>query len=215
MTTLKESPLNSPSTSNSERDQDRAEDLIDNWRKYGYVMFPQQRAIYRQIAERVREWSVLEAGCGAGIGTAILSCGGAKQCVVATDKLPDNIEFARALYPWISFGIWDISQPWDLPKAESVVAVEVLEHVADPQMALWNLVGAARKEVWLSTPNGAGKPRPPDNPYHVCEYTPAEMLAMLFAVERVDAVKVLSWEDFSIQDHDTKVDPLVYHVRLR
>ena len=194
-------------------DQDRAEDLLDNWRKYGYVMFPQQRAIYDQIRWLVEDKTVLEAGCGNGIGTAVLSL---EACVViGTDKSERNIAFARELYPWIAFDVWDIGQPWRGKQAKAVVCVEALEHVADPQAALKNLIAAATEEVWISTPNGTGKPRPPENPHHVCEYTPEEMAGMLGALDRKTELRVLAWDDFRLLTLDTDVSPLVYHVRLQ
>jgi protein-L-isoaspartate O-methyltransferase len=36
-------------------------------------MFPQQRAIYSRLVPEVSGKTVLEAGCGVGLGTAILS----------------------------------------------------------------------------------------------------------------------------------------------
>lgn len=203
---------------NPERDQDRAEDLLDNWRRYGYVMFPQQRRIYEQLAERITG-SVLEAGCGAGTGTAMLSyadtVSGSWNGVVGTDKCERNAQFARALYPWIDFRVWDIvASPAPL-QADTVVAVEVIEHVADPIAALRNLLAAARHEVWLSTPNGRGKPRPPSNPFHVCEWTPAEMIQMIRTVQYECAIHVLGWEDFKpVSPDTTDVDPLVYRIML-
>ena len=197
---------------NPEREQDRAEDLLDNWRKYGYVMFPQQRRIYEQVAEKVCGNRVLEVGCGNGVGSVLLNRRAAR--LIATDKLERNARFARELYPWINFGIWDVLNPGpNLPRFEVVVAVEVLEHVADPAKAMKNLIASAIKEVWLSTPNGRGKPRPPANPFHVAEYTVAEMRAMI-ADAGGEAVEVLSWESFLPLADDTDVDPLVYKVTL-
>ena len=205
---------------NPPRDQDRAEDLIDNWRKHGYVMFPQQRRIYEQIAYHASmHESALEAGCGAGIGSAMISYAmrGTHDndgTLIGTDKLDSNVEFAKQLYPWIEFGIWDIERPWRGPKAAAVVAVEVIEHVADPNVALHHLINAATDEVWISTPNGNGKPRPPENPFHVAEYTPDEMLNMIHAV-RGCPVGVLGWEDFKPVPTNTDVSPLVYRIKLR
>lgn len=196
---------------NPECEQDRAEDLLDNWRKYGYVVFPQQRAIYRQIGERIRGQMVLEAGCGSGNGTAMLHRFAPN--ITGTDKRSGNVAFARALYPWITFNEWDMSNPWTEGYFSAVVCVEVLEHVADPRAALRNLIGAATREVWLSTPNGMGKPRPPENPFHVCEYTVAEMRAMI-ADAGGKAVEMLSWESFLPLSDDTDVDPLVYRIVL-
>lgn len=202
-------------SANPERDQDRAEDLLDNWRKYGYVMFPQQRAIYWQLAERLQRANVLEVGCGAGTGTAILAH--RVNSIVGTDKSKGNVGFAKALYPWIEFGIWDISQPPNQQR-DVVVAVEVLEHVANPVAAMRNLLAAAKREIWISTPNGTGKPRPPENPCHCAEYAPREVLEMIVEAipdESAPAfVEVLGWEDFRLVLPGTNVDPLVYHVRL-
>ena len=196
--------------------QDRAEDLLDNWRKYGYGMFPQQRAIYRGIAERLGQvhW-VLEAGCGNGQGAHILCRHCGPRAVWATDKIEANIVFARELYGadgLLTFRAWDVETPWDGPNFPVVVAVEVVEHVAKPVAALRHLLAAATEEVWLSTPNGNGKPRPPENPHHVCEYTPLEMTQMLHNVG-AGSIEILSWKYFERQDVNTTIDPLVYRVR--
>ena len=122
------------------------------------------------LAERLRGWTVLEAGCGNGIGSAVLDRCAAR--LTATDKLPVNVAFASQIYPWLDLRVWDATEPWPGDRYQAVVAVEVLEHVADPVGLLRNLFEAAVAEVWFSTPNGLGKPRPPDNPYHVAEYTP-------------------------------------------
>ncbi len=206
--------------------QDRAEDLLDNWRKYGYVMFPQQIAIYREMAKRLTG-SVLEAGCGNGVGSALLERWLLLDAVkrkqngspdnpwfVATDSLESNVHFSFALYPWIDFRQWDICHPWYGKQADAVVCVECLEHVADPQSAVRNLLAAARREVWISTPNGRGKPRPPSNIYHVSEYTPEEMITMICLGCGIgqEQVEMLNWEDFKPVGMDTLVDPLVYHI---
>lgn len=105
-----------------------------------------------------------------------------------------------------------------------MIAVEVIEHVANPVQALTNLIAAANEGLWISTPNGQGKPVPPSNPYHVAEYSPSEMLDMLFANERVSSVYVWAWDKFPGQpaiafreqkDPMPSSDPLVYHANLR
>jgi 2-polyprenyl-3-methyl-5-hydroxy-6-metoxy-1,4-benzoquinol methylase len=204
--------------------QDRAEDLLDNWRKYRYLMFPQQLAIYRNIAQELAKreeqpW-VLEAGCGSGQGSHILACHHGPRGVIATDVCNRNVDFARCLY-WadelLQFGTWDIQQPWTGPNYPVVVAVEVIEHVADPVAALRNLLSAATEEAWISTPNGINSKRPPENQQHVCEYTPKEMTMMIhdaaLTVAQNVEVKVLSWKHFEQQTLDTTISPLVYRVR--
>lgn len=206
-------------TTNPERDQDRAADLYDNWVKYGYVMFPQQAEIYHHLAKVVDGKLVLEAGCGAGVGTAVLSRKAA--FIRGTDKSQRNTDFARDLYPWLTFDVWDISNPWMRKQYDVVIAVEVIEHVANPVQALANLIAAATETVWVSTPNGRGKDCPPDNPYHVYEYAPDEFVSMLGAAlmvtptrHKVRGIRQFHWQTFEPVSVDTDVSPLVYKVEL-
>ena len=194
---------------NPERDQDRVADLFELFQKSGQIMFHQQQIIYQQLAVRLKGRGVLEAGCGTGLGTAIIDryAGG----ITGTDKGERNVKFASVTYPWIPFRVWDLNQPTKL-RSSVVVCVEALEHVANTGDALRHLVEAAHEEVWLSVPNGTNKPRPPKNPYHVCEYTPREMLDMIRTIGAFE-VNVLHWNTFEPEDLGTLVDPLVYRIR--
>lgn len=192
---------------NPERDQDRAADLCECWQKYGYLMFPQQRAIYEHLSRRCAYRTVLEAGAGDGIGGAQLDR--RAKNYRGTDKLASNVHFARCLYPWIEWDVWDISKPWHGERVETVVCVEAIEHVADPEKALANLLDAANTELWFSTPNGLVKQEhPPSNPFHTSEYTPAEVLGMLKGW-RVD---LFGWEHLEYLTAETVVNPILYRV---
>ena len=193
---------------NPEKDQDRAFDLLDTFDKHGCVMFAQQRVIYDYLTACVANEAVLEAGCGNGVGTALL----ARKAygIIGTDKLQRNVNLAKCLYPWIQFETWDINKPTNL-RATFVVCIEAIEHVANPKDAIRNLIAAASSTVWISTPNGIGKPRPPENPYHVCEYTPEEMLDM---IPLGTPVAIRDGETWEIVGIDTKADPLVYQIEV-
>lgn len=195
--------------------QDRAEDLLSTWKSHGHVMFPQQRLIYHKIAENMSVnpdiATILEAGCGNGVGSAVIWNRRVGAEFRATDSLQSNVDFARCLYPWIDFQVWDICKPYGLAY-DAVVCVECLEHVADPQRAMQHLLNAARQDVWISTPNGAGKPQPPSNPFHVAEFSPLEMRGMIQGCRGVKKWEILGWEDFKQLDEDTRIDPLVYHI---
>lgn len=194
---------------NPEIDQDRAFDLLDTFEKHGCIMFAQQQKVYAHLSRMVAGSTVLEAGCGSGIGTAILS----RMTIqtIGTDKLARNVEFARCLYPWLDFREWDICHPTDL-RAHIIVCVEAFEHVRDPEKAIDNLLSATREKLWISTPNGTGKPRPPENPYHVCEYTPEEILDMIPRNTPVTIRNAITWE---IVDIRTEADPLVYQIGVK
>lgn len=193
---------------NPERDQDRAFDLCECWQKYGYVMFPQQRSIYRHLQGRCAYRRVLEAGAGDGVGGAQIEQ--RAKVYLGTDKLASNVHFARCLYPWITFDVWDIAKPWHGDRAETVVCVEAIEHVADPEKALRNLLDAATVEVWLSTPNGLVKREyPPSNPYHCREFEPQEMFGMFRGHGRVT---VHDWQTFDVVQELGELNPIVYRV---
>ena len=206
---------------NPVKDQDRVRDLFEHFEQYGDVMFRQQRVIYQGIESYTRYHTVLEAGCGNGVGASIL--GRINKDLVATDISDRNVKFAKCLYPWINFKVWDATTKWPHSPVDEVVAVEMIEHVADPKLAIDNLIAASRTHVWISTPNGHGKAQPPDNPYHVYEYTIAEMLEMLLAHPRVIRVNVCPWDNLShpatayrdVKDPMPSVDPLVYKVVLQ
>ena len=219
---------------NPEIDQDRT-DIVEMFDKYGYVMFPQQRAIYKHIQKTIgRSDAVLEAGCGHGLGTAILEQSETDAYVCGTDKLPRNVNFASQLYPWIGFCVWDINNPvpaplprpfdWvpvDEPYFTTVVAVEVIEHVANPTEAIRNLIDVCKDTLWMSTPNGAvTNENPPSNTFHVSEYTPEQMYLMIRDAATIAGITMLGirtrhWETFEqLDDYNKDVNPLVYEITL-
>jgi 2-polyprenyl-3-methyl-5-hydroxy-6-metoxy-1,4-benzoquinol methylase len=191
---------------NPEKNQDRVFDLFEMYEKCKQIMFHQQQSIYKHIQEEVSGRSVLEAGCGTGLGTAMLER--SARLIRGTDKLQANIDFAKVVYPWIDFAVWDLNNPYPM-RAAIVVCVEAVEHVANTLLALKHLLSSAEQDVWVSAPNGTGKPRPPNNPYHVCEYTPQEMFNMIGGYE----VMIHRWDNWEAVDVNTTCDPLVYHVR--
>lgn len=151
---------------NPEKDQDRVFDTVDHFKKFGYVMFPEQKDIYRFLSDKV-QGSILEAGCGMGLGAYMIGAD------MATDKLEINVRFAKELYPDFNFKVWDITRGPFEQVYDTVVCVETIEHVEKIEAALKNLIESARKEVWISTPNRSVET--PDNPYHVREYSQAEL----------------------------------------
>lgn len=188
------------------------EGALDTYKKYGYMMFPQQRRIYENIKQRISSHStVLEVGCGIGLGTALLDRTLTTR-VTGTDNLIENVKAARAFYPWLQFEVWDICTPYLQKRPDAIVAVEVFEHVGDPLLALNTLCSTALHEVWISTPNGIGRKRPPENPYHVCEYSPQEMVSFLSRLQGGWGYQILNYESFAPVGIETRVDPLVYHL---
>ena len=176
----------------------------------GPAMFPEQVAIYRHLAQRFRGQKVLDVGCGMGIGTNILAHWGCH--VIGLDRDAEAVRVARALYPELSFVVWDITRgPVVVDQsgtAHVCVAVEVIEHIEDAVTAVRHLLASAPRVIF-STPNRAapvlGQDHP-RNPYHVREYSPQEMLEFLGPATIRDP---FSWRDVG---PDSLMTPLVYEV---
>ena len=146
-------------------------------------------ARYTFAARLARGKRVLDAGCGAGYGSAALA--EVAACVTGVDVAAEAIEFARAHYQAenLAFEQASVTQ---LPFAEAafdlVTAFEVIEHLADWRDFLKEAsrVLAPGGQLVVSTPNrlyytesrgvhGA-------NPFHVHEFEFDEFLAELKSV---------------------------------
>lgn len=186
---------------NPVKKQDRVFDTFDHYKRFGFVMFNENKRTYENIAPHLKG-SVLEAGCGMGLGSYIIDAD------VATDLESSNIAFARELYTKIEFDTWDISAGPYHKKFDTVVCIEAIEHAADFETALHSLINSSDKHVWFSTPNNY-EPTP-SNPYHVREYTVKEVVEMLKDFN----VEIYHWDTFEKLDENTNVNPLIYHIVL-
>jgi 2-polyprenyl-3-methyl-5-hydroxy-6-metoxy-1,4-benzoquinol methylase len=134
---------------------------------------------------------VLDAGCGHGYGALLLGKAGAAT-VTAVDIAPRALRAAQALAAAEETGagrVWyaggDLGRlPLRDGSVDLIVALEVLEHLADPAAFMREAARllAAGGCLLLSTPNreliSPGWQIPP-NCHHVREYTPAELRALL------------------------------------
>ncbi len=131
-------------------------------------------ALAAQLAQGRR---VLDAGCGVGWGTGVLVAAGA-SAAIGLDLDPGAIADARQRVPDADFVQGDIVRlPWDAGSFGLVVCFETLEHVAEHEQALDELVRVLAPDgvLLVSSPN----PRvyPAGNPFHLHEFTPEELEA--------------------------------------
>lgn len=134
-------------------------------------------ARYTFAARLARGKRVLDAGCGAGYGSAELAH--AADRVVGIDCAAEAIEFARANYPLPNLQFEQASCT-DLPQADGsfdlVVAFEVIEHLEQWREFLLQVrrVLAANGQFIVSTPNKLyyteSRGREGTNPFHVHEF---------------------------------------------
>jgi ubiquinone biosynthesis O-methyltransferase len=146
-------------------------------------------ARYTFASRLARGKRVLDAGCGAGYGSAELAR--TALTVVGADVAPEAIEFARAHYQSANLHFEQascVSLPYEAASFDLVVAFEVIEHLQD-----WRgfLLEAARVlspngQLVVSTPNKLyyteSRGVQGANPFHVHEFTFDEFRQELNAV---------------------------------
>jgi len=146
-------------------------------------------ARYAFAARLARGKRVLDAGCGAGYGSAELA--GAADSVVGVDVAPEAIAFATANYQLPNLRFEQASctaLPHAAGRFDLVAAFEVIEHLADWRgfLAEARRVLSPNGQLVVSTPNRLyyteSRGLQGANPFHVHEFDFAEFSAELQAV---------------------------------
>ena len=134
-------------------------------------------ARYNFAARLTRGKRVLDAGCGAGYGSAELAQ--SAERVTGVDIAPEAVEFARAHYerPNLTFEQASCTElPFDDGSFDLVVAFEVIEHLEDWKGFLREVrrVLAPAGQLIVSTPNKLyyteSRGAQGANPFHVHEF---------------------------------------------
>lgn len=108
----------------------------------GYVRFR-----HALLAERI-----IEVGCGTGEFCGLISWAFRTPTLVGVDISPQAVAAARRRYPFLTFGVWDVTlappswaaAPWDL-----AVCSNVLEHFQDPHAVMARLFSFAARVLAL------------------------------------------------------------------
>jgi len=109
--------------------------------------------------------SILDVGAGTGYGMDIMRSAGATK-VDGIDPLPLRPDIAAIPIAAIPTKSYDL-----------VVACDVIEHVEEDVRFFADLIRVARQNVFIATPNwNVSRAK---NLYHVREYTPAELRALI------------------------------------
>lgn len=151
---------------------------------------------YRFAQELVRGKAVLDAGCGDGYGTDLLAQTAARA--LGVDRSPETIAVASRRYrrPNLEYRVCDLGALSGLGRCFDIVCnFQVIEHLEEPKPFLEQVraVLAPGGTFVLTTPNRLQTVV--EIPYHVREYTGAELRALLESVfSRVEVRGVLGDE---------------------
>ena len=192
-------------------DKPQWEANIVQFDKTGVLLWHPTRSIYEFIKNDVMSYTlnhpqypkfiwrpkVVDVGCGAGVGSNILSQ--EADFVWGIDKNAKSVKFAQEAFTrvrngiyyssQVSFDIYDImAETRATMKFDEIVCVEIIEHISDTHTFLTNLIKKFNKtknepsQYYISTPNRnhpqIQKDRP-KNIYHVKEFSSGELVVML------------------------------------
>jgi len=187
------------------------EAFIRRWHSHKRLVEPAQRILYETIAEQVHGLNVCDAGSGAGLGSLILAQ--EAQAVVGVEIVKDAVKFSNKCFPvknlmFIHSSITDFDSPIAF---DAIVAIELIEHIADYHSALDSIRTLLDDDgvLYVSSPNrnapnvGRDTPR---NERHVREWTAGEfqeILSLYFSDVRLyDRTLIL-------QNTDTILSPIL------
>lgn len=164
------------------------EERIEPDRYYGehYATFANYLGRYEFAARFLKaEATVLDLGCGCGYGSAHLA-EAPFRTVVGVDRSEEATAYARKRYDLARLSFVTASAT-ELPvkpdSVDAVVAMEMIEHVADAEAVLREVNRVLKRGgvFVVSTPNRllTGSGETPANPFHVREYTPEEFRTLL------------------------------------
>ncbi len=172
--------------------------------------FERHVVAYRLAAERAAGARVLDAGCGEGYGLRLLREAGATH-VTGADLDRATVAHARRRYAGPDVDVVEcelMALPLSDDAVDLTVSFQVIEHVHDVRGYLASLRRVTRPggQVLLATPNRltfTPDSDVPVNPFHVREFTAAELRAEVvaagLAVETVVGVhhgdRIAGWED--------------------
>ncbi|MGH9432814.1 MAG: class I SAM-dependent methyltransferase [Terriglobia bacterium] len=157
----------------------------------GDVTFAEHLARYRFARQFVKDFRVLDAACGTGYGSAMLSEAGAHS-VLGIDIDEAAVSFAQQKYTarqGLKFVQAPLSELAKIPSEsfELCVSFETIEHLDDPERFLFDVrkTLSRRGKLLISTPNRYRYSptnydgRHPQNPYHKIEWTTEEFVSLL------------------------------------
>jgi SAM-dependent methyltransferase len=183
-------------------------------------------ARYRFAATRARG-RTLDLGSGVGYGASIIAAAQSVNSLIALDISSRALAFGKGSYgETIPFVTGDAGAlPFSKDSLDSVVCLEMIEHVPDAKRVLREIARVLRPEGLLivSTPNKwttSPLQRRPINPYHALEWYPSGFKKLVSEYFEVEEVLGQSWHSVGItwqalrSNAKTRLKGVLGHLRL-
>lgn len=189
---------------------------------------------FRGFPKIIHKPSVVDVGCGVGVGTNILSQ--EAQFAWGIDSNEESIRFASQMFerlqnniyytPQVTFDVVDATdEPRELKEFDYVACIEVIEHIprteSDSLIKFLNrfvkrdrhgnmITDDSRTKIFVSTPNRNSphlQKDTPRNEHHCFEASASELYD--YFIQHYAYVTIYD-ENFVPQDLNTEASPLVY-----
>lgn len=146
-----------------------------------------------ELAQRHARGRILDLACGVGYGTRYLADHGRDVTeAIGVDVAEDAIAYARERYarPGVRFELCDAHEFYDDHGFDTVVSLETIEHVREPEKLLVRLIAALRPGGVLIT-SVPTTPSVDVNPHHLHDFTERSFRAMVsrFGVREIDHLR--------------------------
>ncbi len=154
--------------------------------------FRRHEAAYLHIVDLIEQSAaarVLDAGCGEGYGSEILSRSGAER-TVGLDYDQSTLTLMRKTYDEVIPVKGNLVMlPFQNNSFDTVVSLQVIEHIWEQERFVAECARVTRSlgRIVISTPNrltfspGLGRGEKPLNPFHVNEFDPDELRTLMDA----------------------------------
>jgi len=149
-------------------------------RQYGQLVHAEHLVRYRLALQLADSRRVLDAACGSGYGTALLSRAASSAIGVDIDEA--TIAYARSKHQACEFAVGDVADlPFEADAFDLVVCFETIEHVVDPDQVLQELRRVLSEDglLVISTPNK--HQYLVENEFHRREFSHEEFVELLSA----------------------------------
>lgn len=106
------------------------------------------------LAKPLKPQAILDVGCGEGFSLNKLFINEVCKTLEGLDSSKEAISLGKSLFPNL---ILELGSIYDLPHNDSsfdlIICLEVLEHLKNPQKALYEIMRVSKKYAILSVPN--------------------------------------------------------------